>query len=65
MIPLIIAMIVDAIVQYVLFQRVRVWGAIVVGTVIMGLPYSIAKRITNRIASARIQRPLETRPSRG
>ena len=65
LIPLIVAIVLDAVVQYMLFQRVRVLGAVVVGTVIMGLPYSIARGITNRIASARIHAPFETRPSRG
>ena len=65
MVPLIVAIVLDAVVQYMLFQRVRVLGAVVVGTVIMGLPYSIARGIANRIASTRIHPPFETRPSRG
>jgi hypothetical protein len=65
LIPLIVAIVLDAVVQYMLFQRVRVLGAVAVGTVIMGLPYSIARGITNRIASTRIHTPFETRPSRG
>lgn len=65
MVPLIVAIVLDAVVQYMLFQRVRVLGAIFVGTVIMGLPYSIARGIANRIASARFHAPFETRPSRG
>jgi hypothetical protein len=65
LIPLIVAIMLDAVVQYMLFERVRVLGAIVVGTLIMGLPYSIARGITNRIASARLHSPFQTRPSRG
>jgi hypothetical protein len=57
-IPLAIAIVLDGIVQYLLFQRVRVLGAVIIGTAIMGLPYSIAREITNRIASTRVRRKL-------
>ena len=60
-IPLIIAILLDAVVQYILFRNVRVWGAVVVGTTLMGFPYLIAREISNRVAS-RIGRPAEIRP---
>jgi hypothetical protein len=43
----------DAIVQYMLFDRIRVLGAVLVGTLVMGLPYSLAREFTNRIVSTR------------
>jgi Na+/H+-translocating membrane pyrophosphatase len=64
-IPLPIAIILDAIVQYMLFRRVRVLGAVILGTAIMGLPYSLAREISNRVASARSHAPFETPVSRG
>jgi len=52
-IPLIVAIVLDGIVQYLLFQRIRVLGAVILGTILMGLPYSLARGLTNRIVSAR------------
>ena len=52
MIPLIVAIALDIVVQFMLFQRVRFLGAVAIGAVIMGLPYSLAREIANRIASA-------------
>lgn len=65
LIPLIVAVVLDGIVQYLLFRRVRVLGAVITGVTIMGLPYSFATGLTNRIVSARSHPPLQTRPSRG
>ncbi len=50
--PIIVATILDAIAQYLLFKQVRPLPALLVGTFVMGLPYSISRGITNRIASA-------------
>lgn len=47
-IPLVVAIVLDGIVQYLLFKRVRVLGAAVVGTLLMGVPYSLARGLTNR-----------------
>jgi hypothetical protein len=52
-IPLVVAIVLDGIVQYLLFQRIRFLGAVVLGTILMGLPYSLARGVTNRIVSAR------------
>src|SRR5262245_13338962 len=49
-IPILIATVLDGIVQYMLFREVRVLGALVLGTLLMGLPYSIARGLANRIA---------------
>jgi hypothetical protein len=51
-IPLAAAIILDGIVQYLMFRHVRLLGAVIVGTAIMGLPYSLAREITNRIVSS-------------
>jgi len=50
LIPIAVAIVFDAIVQYMLFQEVRVLGAIVLGTMLMGVPYSAARGIANRVA---------------
>jgi hypothetical protein len=63
-IPIAIAIILDAIVQYLMFQRVHPMGAVVIGTTLMGLPYSLAREIANRVASSR-RYSLHPRPSRG
>jgi uncharacterized protein len=52
MIPLIVAILLDAVVQYMLFRRIRLVGAVTVGTTLMGLPYLLARGITNRVVSA-------------
>jgi hypothetical protein len=59
MIPIVIAIVLDAIVQYLLFHDVRVLGAVILGTILMGLPYSIARSLANRIASAQAHRRSE------
>jgi hypothetical protein len=51
--PIIVATVLDAIAQYLIFQHVRPLPALLVGTFVMGLPYSLARGVTNRIASAR------------
>src|SRR5262245_57537161 len=57
LVPLIIAVVLDGIVQYLLFERVRVLGAVIFGTTLMGLPYTVARGIANRIARTRANRP--------
>jgi hypothetical protein len=49
--PLGIAIVLDAVVQYMLFERIHMLGAILVGTVVLGVPYSLAREATNRIVS--------------
>jgi len=50
-IPILIATVLDAIVQYIMFEHIRPLMALVVGTVLMALPYSIARGLSNRIRS--------------
>jgi hypothetical protein len=51
--PIIVATVLDAIAQYLIFKHVRPLAALVVGTFVMGLPYAAARGVTNRIVSAR------------
>ena len=37
------------IVQFLLFERVRIIGAIVAGTILIGLPYTLSRGLTNRL----------------
>ncbi len=51
--PLIMAIVLDAVAQYLMFQTIYPTAAVFVGIAIMGVPYSLARGLTNRIASAR------------
>jgi uncharacterized membrane protein YedE/YeeE len=51
-IGLVVAIVLDAVVQYLIFRSVRVVGAIVFGTILMALPYSLARGFANRYAGA-------------
>ena len=48
-----IGVVLDIIAQVILFQYVRILGAILVGITIIGLPYSLSRGISNRIKSFR------------
>ncbi len=52
-ITIIIGIVIDAIVQYLLFKQVRLVPAILVGTLVIAVPYSLARGLTNRIVSMR------------
>lgn len=52
--PLLIGIILDAIVQFNLFHSVRLWGAVLVGGLLVGLPYALARGIRNRFAKKEI-----------
>lgn len=54
LVPLIVAVVLDVIVQYMIFDRVRPLGAVLFGVCLMGIPYSLARGIANRIVSQRI-----------
>lgn len=47
--PFIVSVILDIGVQLLLFQNVRIWSALVVGTLLVALPYSLARGVTNRL----------------
>lgn len=46
--PFVVSVILDVIFQFYLFHHVRFWSAVVVGTLLIALPYSIARGLTNR-----------------
>jgi hypothetical protein len=49
----IIALVLDMIVQYLIFDQVRITSAIVVAVMILIVPYSLARAITNKIVTRR------------
>jgi hypothetical protein len=54
--PILIATALDALVQYLMFGHIHPLSALSVGTVLMALPYSAARGLTNRIQSRRARR---------
>jgi len=54
--PIIIAIVLDAIVQFMMFRFVWPGAAIIVGVFIMGLPYALARGISNRIMTGVLER---------
>lgn len=51
--PIIAATVVDGVFQYIILGRVHPAAAVMVGTLVLALPYSIARALTNRIVTAR------------
>lgn len=54
--PVIVGTVLDAIAQYLIFKHIRPLPALLVGTFIMGFPYSLSRGISNRIISGIIKR---------
>ena len=52
-IPLLLGVGLDLIAQFLLFDRIRIWGALVVGILIVFLPYALSRGISNRIGTQR------------
>jgi hypothetical protein len=50
---IIIALVLDALVQYLIFDQVRITSAILVAVMILIVPYSLARAITNKIVTRR------------
>lgn len=48
-IPLTVALVLDGVLQYLAFGRIRVTAAVVVGTLLVWLPFTITRGLTNRI----------------
>lgn len=46
--PFVVSVVLDIVVQFFLFRDVRIWSAFVVGTLLIALPYSLARGLTNR-----------------
>jgi hypothetical protein len=49
LIPFVIAVLLDALLQYITLDRVRPLAAVVVGALLIWLPFSISRSLTNRI----------------
>ncbi len=49
--PIVLGSVLDAVAQYLIFHQVRPFWAVVIGTLLMGLPYSAARGLTNRIVT--------------
>lgn len=54
--PFTVAVLLDMILQFYILDRVRIWSAFVVGTVLIAVPYALARGLTNRSTSRRMQR---------
>lgn len=50
--PIIVGTLLDAIAQYLIFKQIRPLPALMVGAFVMGVPYSLARGVSNRITSA-------------
>jgi|SRR6185295_16888862 len=48
--PLTIGIVLDMILQWVIFQAVFVVPALIAGTILVALPYSVARGLSNRVA---------------
>ena len=58
--PIVIAIILDAVAQYLMLGTIYPGAAVFVGVVVMAVPYSLARGLTNRIVSCR-KRAIEAR----
>jgi hypothetical protein len=56
LISVIIGIITDMIAQHLIFNQVRILPAVVVGCLVISLPYGIARGVTNRICSKQIKK---------
>ena len=52
--PLAVAVALDAVLQYVILRSVRLWHAVLAGTILIALPYVLARGLTNRHARPRV-----------
>lgn len=46
--PLVLGILLDMLVQYMIFQRVRIWGGVLFGALFIALPYSLILGLSNR-----------------
>ena len=51
--PLIVAILVDMVLQYFIFRSVRVWHALLIGTTLVALPYVVSRALANRMTRRR------------
>ena len=59
--PFSVAIVLDCVLQYLMFDHVRLLAALVVGTALIWVPFSISRSFTNRIYRRR--HPLRTHPA--
>ncbi len=52
LVPIVVGRVMVAVAQYLIFHQVRPGFALLVGTLVMGLPYVAARGISNRIITA-------------
>lgn len=57
--PLVVAVLLDALLQYVLLRSVRLWHALLAGAILIALPYAVARGLTNRYLQHRRLRPAQ------
>lgn len=57
--PLAIGVILDMILQWVIFQAVRLYPALIAGVILIALPYSFARGLSNRFARPWLKRKAE------
>ena len=57
--PLTIGIVLDLILQWVIFQAVHLLPALLAGTILVALPYSVARGLSNRIARRWFERRAE------
>lgn len=51
--PVLVAVLMDMILQYFIFGSVRVWQALLVGTALIAVPYVAARGLANRLSRRR------------
>ena len=51
-------LVVDGIAQYLIFKQIRPVAAILVGSLVIGVPYALARGLTNRIVSLKKRKHL-------
>src|SRR5438309_1476519 len=61
--PVVVATLADALVQYLMFGYIRPVTAMIVGILLVGLPYASARGLSNRFRSVRKSRPLGEVPA--
>lgn len=54
-VPILLGAVLDSAAQWQIFHQIRVLPAFLVGAGVIALPYAIARGVTNRIVSGRIQ----------
>ena len=52
LVPIIVGTVLDAIAQYLIFKQIHPLPAVMVGALVIGVPYSLARGLTNRIVTA-------------